>query len=233
MKFYTGINRIVLLNKRFRLIQPSLPDIVYWKGPNDAKKFNKVWHRRCNTLKELSQDDELLLTLMRLRLRLLNENLVERSGVSPTRCSYIFTTWIKLLSVVLGKALVVWPPKKFIRENLSEIFLKSGHGKCRVITDCAEVFIEWSKSLFPQDATLSDYKHYNTFKTLVGITHTGFILFLCYCYGGQTSDKFITKDSGFYDLLERNDEIMADKGFQIQEDFFIHICNCLLHLVQG
>ena len=72
MKFYTGINRIVLLNKIFRLIQPSLPDIVYWKGPNDAKKFNKVWHRRCNTLKKLSQDDELLLTLMRLRLRLLN-----------------------------------------------------------------------------------------------------------------------------------------------------------------
>ena len=37
-----------------------------------------------------------------LRLGLLNENLAERFGVSPILCSYIFTTWIKLLSKVVG-----------------------------------------------------------------------------------------------------------------------------------
>ena len=47
---------------------------------------------------------------MRLRLGLLNEDLAEIFGVSPTLCSYLFTTWIKLLSKVLG-ALVVWSPK--------------------------------------------------------------------------------------------------------------------------
>ena len=38
------------------------------------------------------------------------------------------------------------------------------------------------------------------------------------------SDRCITKDGGFYHLLERNDELIADRGFQIQEDFHLHFC---------
>ena len=91
MKFYIGINTIVLFNKIFRLIQPILTDVIYWKLPKHAKNFTKVRHRRCNTPKKLSQRDEFLLTLMGLRLGLLNEDLTERFGVSPTLCSYIFT----------------------------------------------------------------------------------------------------------------------------------------------
>ena len=78
---------------------------------------------------------------MRLRLGLLNEDLAEIFRVSPTLCSYLFTTWIKLLSKVLG-VLAVWPPTESIREHLPEIFLKSDYRKCRAIIDCAEVFIE-------------------------------------------------------------------------------------------
>ena len=85
MKFYTGVNNIVLFNKIFRLIQPFLIDVIYCKGPKHAKSFSKVRHRRCNTTKKLSQRDEFLLTLMRLRLGLLNEDLAESFEVSPTR----------------------------------------------------------------------------------------------------------------------------------------------------
>ena len=52
-----------------------------------------------------------------------------------------------------------------------------------MIIDCAEVFIEKPKSLSAQAATWSDYKHHNTFKFLVGITPTEFILFPSSCYG--------------------------------------------------
>ena len=82
MKFYTGTNAIALFNKIFRLIQPCL----------SAKNFSKIRHQRCNITKKLSQRDEFLLTLMHLRLELLIEVLAERFGVSPTLCSYIFTT---------------------------------------------------------------------------------------------------------------------------------------------
>ena len=96
------------------------------EGIKHAKSFSKVRPLRCNTPKKLSQRDEFLLTLIGLRLELLNEDLAERFGVSPTLCSIIFTTWIKLSSEVLGKGLVVWPPKVSIREHVPEIIPKSG-----------------------------------------------------------------------------------------------------------
>ena len=188
MKFYTGINTIVFFNKIFRLTQPFLSDLIYWKRRKHVKIFGIVRHRRCNTPKKLSQRDEFFLTLMCLRLGLLNEDLAENFGVSPTLCSYIFTTWIKLLSKVLSKALVVWPLKESIREHWPEIFLKSGYGKCRVIIDWAEVFVERPKSLSAQAATWSEYKHHNTLKYLVGITPTGFISFLSSCYVVRARD---------------------------------------------
>ena len=101
---------------------------------------------------------------------------------------------------------------------------KPGYEKCRVIIDCAEVFTEIPKSLSTQAATCSEYMHHNTFKFLIRITPTGFISFLSSYCGARASDKFITRDSGFYDLLERDDEIMADRGLQIQEDLLLHFC---------
>ena len=77
VKFYTGINTIVLFNKIFRLIQTFLSDLIYWKGPKHAKNCSKVRHRRRNTSKKLSQHDEFLLTLMRLRLGLLVREIAE------------------------------------------------------------------------------------------------------------------------------------------------------------
>ena len=49
--------------------------------------------------------------------------------------------------------------------------------------------------------------------------------FLSKCYGGRASDKFITKDSDFYDLYERDDVVIEDCGFQIQGDLLLHFCN--------
>ena len=86
------------------------------------------------------------------------------------------------------------------------------------------MFIERPKSLSSQVPTWSHYKNHNTFKFWVGFTPTGFILFLSSYYGGQVSDIFITRDSGFYDLLERDDEVMADRGFQSQEGLLLHFC---------
>ena len=124
----------------------------------------------------------------------------------------------------MGKALVVWSPKESTREHLPEILLKSGYGKCSVIIDCAEAFIERPKSLSAHAASWSDYQYHNIFKFLVGIIWTGFFSFLSSCYGRQTSDNFITRNSGFYDLFERDDYLMADKSFKIQEDLLFHFC---------
>lgn len=229
MNFYTGISTIILFDTIFRLLKPYLPNITYWKGSKRTKVSTKVVkHTRYEKLKKLSQRDEFLLTLMRLRLNLLNEDLADRFGISTLLCSQTFTTWIKIISQVLGTALVVWLPRESIRDNLPNCFNKKGYSKCRVIIDCSEVFIERPKSLALQYATWSEYKHHNTIKFLVGISPSGFITFLSDCYGGRKTDKFITQDSGFYENLERDDEIMADRGFTIQEELLHRYCRLVI-----
>ena len=111
------------------------------------------------------------------------------------------------------------------RSNLPSVFIKAGYKKCCVILDCAEVFIERPKSLINQACTWSEYKHHNTIKFLVGISPTGYITFLSDCYGGRASDRYIVKDSGFYDLLEREDMVMADRRFQIHEELLLRFCS--------
>ena len=129
---------------------------------------------------------------------------------------------------LLGHALVVWLPKEAIRQNvfnvLPNVFRKAGYSNCYVILDCAEDFIEQSKSLDNQAYTWSDYKHHNTIKFLAGISPNGFITFLSDCYGSRASDKYLTKYSGFYNLLERVGQVMADRGFHIK-DLLLHFCS--------
>ena len=55
----------------------------------------------------LNPHDEFLLTLTRLRLGLLNEDVADRFDILPAKSSFIFTTWIKLLSKLL-KILFAW-----------------------------------------------------------------------------------------------------------------------------
>ena len=79
---------------------PYLPSISYWVGPyrmhRQQKSYSKVRQYKNHQFKrKLSQKDEFFLTLMRLRLGLLNEDIADRFGISPTLSSRIFTTWIK------------------------------------------------------------------------------------------------------------------------------------------
>ena len=66
---------------------------------------------------------------MRLRLGLLNEDVADRFDISPTKCSFNFTTWIKLLSKLL-KNVLAWLPQEAIRDNLPGAFTKTGNNKC-------------------------------------------------------------------------------------------------------
>ena len=162
MRFYTGIASVALFNTIFTLIKTYIPHITYWKGPKHAMRILK----RNGTKKmpaPLNPHDEFLLALTQLRLGLLNEEVGDCFDMSPTKPSFIFTTWIKLLSKLL-KNLVAWLPREPIRDNLPEAFVKTENDKCPVILDCAEVFIEIPKPLDCQAAACFDYKHHNTIK---------------------------------------------------------------------
>ena len=85
------------------------------------------------------------------------------------------------------------------------------------IIDCTEFFIAKQRSPTAQSLTYSSYKHHNTFKALIGISPTGAITFVSNLWGGNVSDRYITKESGFLDHVKQGDEIMADRGFPIRD----------------
>ena len=70
--------------------------------------------------------------------------------------------------------------------------------------------------------TFSSYKNDNTFKALVGISPDGAVTFVSSLYPGCISDKELTRRSGILDLLEPGDSVMADRGFEIEEDLLTH-----------
>ena len=59
---------------------------------------------------------------------------------------------------------------------------------------------------------------------------TGAISFVSELYGSNISDKEITKRSGILQMMERGDEIMADRGFLIIDlvrPYGIHLNTCI------
>ena len=61
----------------------------------------------------------------------------------------------------------------------------------------------------------------NTVKFLIGITPNGAISYLSKCWECRVTDKYITMNSGFFNLLKQEDVVFADRGFDISDDIAI------------
>ena len=108
------------------------------------------------------------------------------------------------------------PSIDVVKKTLPKKFRKPGYSKVRHIIDCTEILIE-----MPSDpvAWCSTYKHHNTAKVLVSVTPSGAFNFVSEAWSGRTSDVQLMRESNFYDTLEPQDKVMADRGFTIMEEF--------------
>ena len=114
------------------------------------------------------------------------------------------------------KELDIFPDRQIIELHKPECF-KNKYEGTTVIIDATEIYIEKPSNPEAQQLTFSTYKNTNTLKALVGITPSGSVCFISDLYGGCISNKEVTSKSGFIDKLQRADEVMADRGFNIQE----------------
>ena len=220
VKFYTGFPNVASFNVIYQCILPHLHKVRYWKGPKRLCNPLKQKNRFSKNIRTLTPKEEMVMCLMKLRMGLLNEDIADRFGVSTTHVSSVFTTWLKLLSSVMG-TLVFNPPKDVVKANLPPSFKNTTYRDVRHIIDCTEVFIETPNNLEVAAQTWSDYKHHHTAKLLVSITPAGMINFVSEAWTGRASDKCVTMNSGFMNIVEPYDKVMADRGFPIKEELML------------
>ncbi|XP_077494400.1 uncharacterized protein LOC144105074 [Amblyomma americanum] len=160
--------------------------------------------------------DRLVLFLMKLKLGITYtsgyySSLAVFFCVSRNTVSRHFKSVLKILSIATQKW-IYRPPDHVIRQTMPNC-LKLHYQDCSMIIDCTEVRTEQPYTVQQQRVLYSHYKGGYTLKFLVGITPCGAVCFCSKAYGGRCSDSFITVDSGFLDLVQPGDVVMADKGF--------------------
>ena len=168
-------------------------------------------HHR-NTLTKFQQ---FMIVLMKLRLNLSELDLSYRFGVDQSTISRLFEKWINVMFTALSP-LVKWPERTEVQKTLPVDFRKN-FGQCIAIIDCFEVFCERPNSLKARAQTWSNYKHHNTIKFLIGISPQGAIVFILRGWGGRVSDQHLTEHCGILEYLHPGDQILADRGFNIQD----------------
>uniref|UniRef100_A0A8C6U0Y4 THAP-type domain-containing protein n=1 Tax=Neogobius melanostomus TaxID=47308 RepID=A0A8C6U0Y4_9GOBI len=230
VKLNTGLPNKETFNKLLQVLTPRAAKMRYWGG---TRRVISTKVRKSVQTPEKSAPGrkrnikvEFLMVLMKLRQGLTNEFLASIFSISASLCSNIITTWIKFLGAQL-RGLVIWPDKNLIRTMLPAS-LAEEYPNLRCILDRGETFIDRPRGVKLQAATWSDYKKHNTLKYLVGIAPNGHISFMSKAWGGQTTDRQIVQQSGFLDLVDPQDLIMADRGFPIQEDLLFKMAKLVI-----
>ena len=163
----------------------------------------------------LSLFQRFIMVLIKLRLNLGDQDLAYRFNVDQSTVTRHIQKWIEILYVRLGP-LVKWPDRSELLRTMPMSFRRS-YGKCIIIIDCFEVFIERPTNLMARAQTWSNYKHHNTVKFLIGISPQGAVTYISKAWGGRVSDVHLTEHCDLLEKLLPGDLILADQGFNIQD----------------
>ena len=187
-QFYTGLPNFLILMHVF----------------NFAHSYVKSTSRNV-----LTQFQELVLVLMRIKLSLPLQDLAYRFDISVSTASRIFDRWMDVLYTRLN-FLIHWRDRDELRKTMPSIFQQNFGNKVAVI-------IDRPSSLIARAMTWSNYKHHNTNKFLTGVTPQGSVSFISKAWGGRVSDKHLTENSGILNNVLPVDIVLADRGFNIAD----------------
>ena len=216
IKLHTGLDSYTLFEWTYDQVKHKLDYLQYYKGPNshNVKRYQANKGKKPGPQRMLSPQNELFLTLMKLRLNLNNEFLGHLFGVSQSLVTVILSTWIPLLALEL-KPLIHWPTREEAQHYYPDCFQK--YKNVIAIIDCTEVPIQRPSLALANGQIYSFYKGRPTCKLLVACTPVGTVLFVSSAAGGAMSNKRLAKESGILSKFIPQDTVLADRGFNIQE----------------
>lgn len=141
--------------------------------------------------------------------------LADNFNVSQTTVSGIFITWANFLYFMLG-SFCISPSRLKIQKCMPDCF-KKAYPSCRGIFDASEIRVQAPSSMILNSEMYSSYKSDTTYKGNVVISPSGEIIHISSPFEGSISDKELVRQSGLLPLLQPGDQLMADKGFVIQD----------------
>ncbi|KAL1480255.1 hypothetical protein MTO96_051190 [Rhipicephalus appendiculatus] len=160
---------------------------------------------------DITVGSRLLLFLMKMKHGLTFAALGALFSVHRTTASRVFYAVLDVLHAKT-QGWLVWFPREVVQETMPPSF-REKYPTCRVIIHCTEVSIETPPEVSEQVNCWSSYKSNFTLKFLVGVAPCGFISYVSEVFGGRASETYITANCGLLDLLEKDDLVLADKGF--------------------
>ncbi|XP_017325547.1 uncharacterized protein LOC108266569 isoform X2 [Ictalurus punctatus] len=205
VQFYTGLPNYFVFETVMWLLVPHM------KGDTNAK---------------LSKFQQLLLTLMRLRLDLRNQDLAYRFGVKVSTVTRTVHRIINVMFTTLVPTAVFWPSRLELRKNLPEA-VKRTHPDCAVIIDCFTASLEKAVSIdthrqgarATRDVTApsSQSAFISELKYVIGVAPQGAVMFVSRGAPGNISDKTLVESCGLLDKLLPGDVVLAERDFDIKD----------------
>ena len=142
----------------------------------------------------ISPEDQLLITMMRLRLGRMENELAYQFGCTEATVSRIFTKWLNFLYLRLGQ-IPLWPTWEDVEKCMPGCFRCTYPSTCMIL-DATELRCEVPSALDPMSSNYSSYKTHMTVKGLIGIAPNGTFTFTSQLYTGSVSDRQLVIQCG-------------------------------------
>jgi hypothetical protein len=202
-KFYTGLQK-----EHFNIL---------WKFLGPASFNLKLPNQKGIADTKIEPRQQLILTLIRLRMDFPLQDMKHRYHLCTELISRIYNTWIQFMYVKFSELKANMFVKREFHKPLPKAFQNPLLRNTRIVLDCTEFMTESSRNLSQQGNMFSSYKHHTTCKVLIGVAPSGACMFVSDVYEGSISDKRLITESGFLEHLDKNDVVLADRGFTIEE----------------
>ena len=221
VKYHRHVYSVHKVNEKVIRMETGLPTksvfnivVQYVERFKDNILYHHGWTVEIARIK---LEDQIFLTLMKLRQNYTNLHLAQLFGCSETTVSNIIMTFIHVLHKLFVEDIMAKICPSRFKNQVSAPVSFVHFSNCRMVIDCTDFEIAVPKQMDKQRATYSSYRSKNTFKALIGVSPNGVINYMSKLYAGSVSDKAIVQNCGILALFEPGDLILADKGFLIQD----------------